>query len=383
MTDLITDSKTLKERITPLNKEPFVTVDTEFLREKTYYPLVCLVQIGGKDDAFAVDPMADDIDLEPLYKLLANKRVVKVFHSCSQDIEIFYNLTNKIPANVFDTQIAAQMLGYGEAVGYGNLVKDVLNRELDKSSRHTDWSARPLTDKQIDYAMGDVTHLREVYEKLIQQLKENGREKWVKEETKDVLAIENYENNPKEAWKRIKMRSTKRAFVAQVASLARWREERAQRLDKPRNWVMKNDAILEIATTEAREPEDLQGLRFFDFKRYPDLVDEVLEACKRGRRTLPPRQEKKKPMPKGAGPLMELLKVLLRIQAEKHDVAPSVIAKVSDLEEIAKANWPRVPAMRGWRYEIFGKYAAQLKKGDLAITVHKGKTCLIEPAVES
>lgn len=382
MTELITDTKMLKDRIKPMANEPFVTVDTEFIREKTYYPQLCLIQVGSRHDAFAIDPLAKDIDLEPFLKLLYNRRVVKVLHSCSQDIEIFYNLTGKIPPNVFDTQIAAQMLGHGEAIGYGNLAKELLGEDLDKTSRHTDWAARPLSDKQLEYAISDVTYLRDIYLKLREELQEKGREKWALEEMKPVLTRENYENNPKDAWQRIKMRSHKKSFVALVAALAEWRERRAQRLDKPRNWIIKNDAILEIASNNPRTKEDLIGLRFFDFKRHPDLIEEVLAACKKGRNTLRvPKPEKKKPLPRGTAAYMELLKVLLKVQCDLHDVAPSVVAKVSDLQEIARyGRRAKIPAMKGWRYDVFGKYAIQLKKGDLAITVHKNQITLIEPA---
>ncbi len=221
------------------------------------------------------------------------------------------------------------MLGYGEAVSYGNLVQDMLGDVVDKSSRHTDWSQRPLSNKQLEYALCDVTHLRGVYEKIMERLKKMGREKWIEEELEPYLAVDYYQVAPKDAWKKLKVRSHEKTYLAILASLARWREERAQTINKPRAWVLKDDAILEIASVNPNTVEDLKDLRFVDFRRYPDLAEEVLSAVRRGRRSFAPKVERKKTLPKGAGPLIELLKVLLRAQCERHDVAPSVVAKAT------------------------------------------------------
>ncbi len=381
MTRLIVDTKTLESRLKPLFKESFVTVDTEFLREKTYYPLCCLIQVGGANDEFAIDPLADGIDLKLFFKLMGDRKVVKVLHSCTQDMEIMLNMSGEMPRNVFDTQIAAQVLGFGESASYGTLVDELVGKVLDKSSRHTDWSARPLTDKQLDYAISDVTYLRTVYTKLVDMLDEQGRRKWYDEEMKPYAKRDMYEVEPKEAWRKIKVRSTKKDYLSRLQALAAWREERAQRIDKPRSWVMKNDAILEIASINPKSPDDLDGLRFFNFSRHPDLARDIVSLIKKSRLSLPPKVTKTKPLPKGSAALMDLLKVLLHAQCERHQVAPSVVAKMDELREIARAGGKKasVPAMKGWRFEVFGQYAIKLAKGELALTAHKNQIELIEP----
>lgn len=378
---IITDSKELKERIKALKNEEFVAVDTEFLRERTYYPLLCLVQIAGENDAFAVDTLAPGIKLEPMYDLLLDKKITKVFHACQQDFEIILNYMDKLPRNIFDTQIAAQMLGYGESVSYAKLAEMLCNVELDKSSRYTDWSKRPLSEGQVKYALSDVTYLRTIYTKMVKELEKLGRLKWVYEESEHLTDPKVYRVEPEDAWTKIKIRTSKPQFVAVVKELAKWREIRAQKINKPRQWILKNDSILEMAATTPETPEELKKIRFFSTENN-DLINEILKVIAKGVKAKPPKIEKKHHLPRGLGPLIELLKVLLKMQCEKHDVAPSVVANSDDLEIIAMEKKPNVPAMSGWRYDIFGKYAMDLKEGRLALTTENNKLVLIEPAYE-
>lgn len=380
--DVITDTKTLKERIKPLLAEPFVTIDTEFLREKTYYPLLCLIQVGGENDAFAIDPMAEGISLAPLYKLLRSKKTVKVMHACGQDMEIFFHEFGKLPVPVFDTQVAASVLGYGDSIGYGNLVNKICGKDLDKSSRHTDWSARPLTDKQVEYAISDVTYLRDIYLHLCDELESKGRVEWMEEEMEPLVDSKVYKIVPEEAWQKIKIRGGKGEFLAIIKELAAWREKRAQKINKPRNWVLKNDGILEIASHAPTSLEELEGLRYFDC-RNERIGYEILKVVKRGKKSKPPVIERKKSLPKGCAPLMDLLRVLLKAQADHHEVSPSIIATTSDLEEIALVPHPErdhsIPCMHGWRYDVFGKFALRLKAGKLALAAENNQIQLIEP----
>jgi ribonuclease D len=381
MSTLITDSDTLKKRIAPLFAEAFVAVDTEFLREKTYYAQLCLIQLAGSNDAFAIDPLAKGIDLTPFYQLMDDKKVCKVFHACSQDLEIIYHEHGKLPRNVYDTQIAAQMLGFGEAVGYGNIVQDILGRELDKTSRHTDWAKRPLSAKQIDYALSDVTHLRDLYVQVQERLKVKGRDKWVQEEMEPYLDEATYSQEPKDAWRKLKFRSTKKSYILMLQALAEWRELRAQSLNKPRQWIMKNDALLEIASLEPKEGNDLKGLRFFNFSNHPDLANDIVAAMKKAKFRLAPAVEKRKHLPKGSAAVMDLLRILLKAQADRHDVAPSVIATSEELELFVCSKKPKIRAMKGWRYDVFGQYAEQLCDGKLALTAEHGSIELIEPVM--
>jgi len=377
--DIITDSKELKRRIDALNKEKYVAIDTEFLRERTYYPTLCLIQIAGSVDAFAIDTLAKDIDLKPFIQLMANKKILKLFHACSQDMEIIYNISGKLPTPVFDTQIAAQMLGHGEAVSYAKLVDHFREVELDKTSRHTDWSKRPLSPTQIEYAISDVTHLYEFYELMKKELEELGRFKWATEEMKDILNVKNYQINPDDVWLKLKTRNTSPLFRSIVKEVTKWREIKAMDTNKPRQWILRDDAILEIAAAAPETLDKLKKLRFAS-RGLKGHDDEILAAVKRGKKAKPPAApEKKKHLPKGCAPLVDLLKLLLKIQSDYHDVAASVIARTEDLEEIAMSKKPRNAAMKGWRYDIFGKYAILLKESKLAITAQGNRAILIEP----
>lgn len=380
--DIITDSAVLRDRIAPLHYDRFVALDTEFVRERTYYPLLCLVQVAGERDVFAVDMLAKGLDPAPLYALLDNTAVTKVFHACQQDLEILVERTGKTPAPLFDTQVAARMLGFGEAVSYAALTEELCGVHLDKSSRYTDWSRRPLNPAQLEYAASDVTYLREVYVRLIEQLEARARRSWAEEEMEALRDPNLYRADPEEIWKKIKVRTTSPRFLAVVKALACWREHYARRVDKPRTWILKNEAILEIAAADPRDVKDLTALRSFSSSKQA-FCNDILAAVEQGRNAPPVALLKKKSLPAGATPLMDLLKVLLKTQAEQHHVAPSTVADAEDLKEIAlhrgEGPLPTIPAMHGWRFDVFGKHALALKEGRLALTADHRKIVLIAP----
>ena len=350
----------------------YVTVDTEFLRDNTFWPRLCLVQIAGPDEAVAIDPMAEGIDLTPLLDLMANPGVLKVFHAARQDIEIFLRLSGHIPEPLFDTQVAGMVCGYGESVAYETLVRAIAHAGLDKSSRFTDWSRRPLTDRQLRYALEDVTHLRKVYETLADQLEKRDRMHWLDEEMAVLMDPATYSTEPMEAYTRIRARSTDRRFLGVLRELAALREVEAQARDIPRGRILKDDALLELAAHPPRTIEAMASLRgvprgFAEGK----LGGAVVAACIRGLE-LPvdqlPQPRKGEEPARGIGPLVELLKVLLKMKCEDHDVAQKLVASGSDLERIASDDEADVPALRGWRRDVFGEDALALKHGRLALS---------------
>jgi len=350
----------------------FITVDTEFLRDKTFWPQLCLVQIAGPDEAAAIDSLAPDIDLAPLFALLADPAVLKVFHAARQDIEIFVNLTGTVPTPLFDTQVAAMVCGFGESVSYENLAGKLANARIDKSSRFTDWAHRPLTERQLDYALADVTYLRTAYEKLRQMLDRNGRESWLADELATLTDAITYQTDPDEAWRRLKVRGGNRRFLNVLKEIARWRELAAQKRDLPRSRILRDESLLEIAAHSPASIDDLARIRGLG-KPVAEgkLGGEMLAAVARGLAlpesdapTLPARAE----LPAGFGPLVDLLRVLLKLRCEENDVAQKLVASASDLELIASDDAAPVPALQGWRYDLFGKDAIALKHGKLALT---------------
>ena len=380
--ELITSSAKLKERIAKLQETAeFVCVDTEFVREKTYYPTLGLIQIAYNDVVFAIDPIENAIDLEPLNEMLSNEKIIKVFHACSQDLEIFYHLFNNCPRNMFDTQVGAKMLGFGEAISYGKLVEHYLRKHLDKSHRYTDWTRRPLDQEQLDYAALDVVYLVNIFEKMRTELMKKGRYSWAVEESDKCLNEDNYHINIDECWRKLKVKSGDKSYLSILKSLSRWREVTAQNQNRPRPWILKDDAIQEIAAVKPKKPGDLQGLRFFKYDER--LVGDILGVVDYAlNEETPPKPEKPKHFPESAMPVLVLLRVLLKSQSVKHDIAPSVIADLEDLEDIATGDYKHSKAMNGWRYEIFGKYAQKLKEGKLALTADGSNIVLIEPAYE-
>lgn len=368
---LITDTTSLAEFCGRLESTEFITVDTEFMRETTYWAKLCLVQVGGPEEACCIDPLAPDIDLSPLYDLLANPNVLKVFHAGRQDLEIFFTSTGSVPKPVFDTQIAAMVCGFGDQVGYETLVARLTGGHLDKSQRFTDWARRPLTERQIEYALGDVTHLRTVYAKLVKRLEQTGRKSWLDEEDAVLANPATYKVDPREIWRRIRARTRAPRLLAVLRELAEWRELTAQSLDIPRQRVAKDDALLELAASLPGTADDIKRSRIAKPLASGKYVDGVLDAIKRGQ-AVPkddyPRLEngnnRDEPAPKA---LVELLKLLLKTKAETHDVAQKLIASSDDIEAIALSDSANVRALRGWRHELFGRDALSLKHGKLAI----------------
>lgn len=378
---VVTTTDQLAQAVRELSVHPYVTVDTEFLREQTFWPELCLIQLAGPGVELIVDPLAPDLDLKPFFELMANKAVVKVFHAARQDIEIVYSEAGLIPAPVFDTQVAAMVCGFGESVSYVNLVKKVTGKDLDKSSRFTDWSRRPLSEKQLTYALGDVTHLRDVYLHLKTELEVSGRSAWLSEEMDELTDTKTYESDPENAWRRLKLRVKNRKALAVLMELAAWRDRLAQAQDVPRGRILRDEALYDIANQAPTSTEQLGELRTLSdgFSRSA-RAKEIIEAVKRGLardfKLLPPLPQGQ-PLSAEATATLELLKVLLKASAARHRVAPRLIADSGDLEAIAVEAEPDVPAMKGWRRQLFGEDAQRLKRGELALTLSKGEVLTI------
>lgn len=350
-----------------LAEHPFVTVDTEFIREKTYWPQLCLIQIASEDEAVCVDPLAKGIDLRALFDLMQNESVIKVFHAARQDIEIFYHLSGKTPVSVFDTQLAAMVCGFGESVSYQNLVQRLLGRELDKSMRFTDWSRRPLTDKQISYALNDVTHLRDVYRKITGILEETGRTEWVADDTALLMNPQTYENESSQAWKRLKITTTKPFYLALCQALAAYREDMAKRQNRPRKHIMRDEVLLEIAGSApetAEEMEKLRGLpQGFTHSRMGRDILKLIAAVKAQDESTYPEMPKPYELPRSARAVSKMLRLLLMIKAAENDVAEKLIVSQDDLDVLAGEKNPDLDVLKGWRYQIFGKAALEMKAG--------------------
>jgi len=378
----ITSTDALAATCERLARHSFVTVDTEFLRETTFWPKLCVVQLASPEEAVVVDALADGIDLAPFYRLMGDPRIMKVFHAGRQDIEIVWHQARLIPHPVFDTQVAAMVLGYGDSISYDQLVQKVCGQAVDKSSRFTDWSRRPLNPAQFAYALADVTHLRDIYLKLTSDLDARGRSEWVGEEMHVLTSPATYDQNPDTAWERLKSRVRKPRELAVLVEVAAWREREAQARDLPRGRVVKDEVLGEVAIQQPQTPERLAELRSlpkgFERSRYGEaLVDAVKKGLARDPKSLP-RIERDKPLPNGASATVELLKVLLRMTAEQNAVAAKVIATTDDLERIAVDDEADVPAMKGWRRELFGERALALKAGRLSLAVEKGKVIAVE-----
>jgi ribonuclease D len=379
--DLITTTHDLAEACDRLARHPYITVDTEFLRETTYYPLLCVAQMASVDEAVVVDAVAEGIDLKPFYELMANERVLKVFHAARQDIEIVWHEAGLIPHPIFDTQVAAMVLGYGDSISYDQLVQRITGDTLDKSHRFTDWSRRPLSPAQVKYAISDVTHLRDVFQALDADLHKRGRADWVGEEMEVLTSPDTYRAEPDLAWQRLKTRARKPKELAVLMEVAAWREREAQTRDVPRGRVLKDDVVGEIAQQAPTTVERLAGLRslprgFERSKWGQDILAAVARGLARDPKSLP-KFERQRGGGNGSA-TVELLKVLLRMTSERHAVAAKVIATIDELEQIAMDDEADVPAMHGWRRELFGEKALALKRGKLTLAVEGGKVVAIE-----
>jgi ribonuclease D len=370
---IITDTAALAAFCERVSKAPFITVDTEFLRESTFWAQLCLVQMAGPDEAAIIDPLAPGMDLAPFYALMADESVTKVFHAARQDIEIFVKQAGAVPRPLFDTQIAAMVCGYGDQVSYDQLVFRITGKQIDKTARFTDWSRRPLSPKQIAYAISDVTYLRDIYQSLSAALAAKARTTWVDEEMALLTDIETYRTHPEDAWQRLKMRVKKPRQLAILQALAAWREREAQERDVPRGRVLKDEAIYEIALQQPHDPESLARLRTIPrgFERSStarSILATVEEALAMPESALP-RIPRQRPAPEHASAAAELLKVLLKMVAEENGVAARIIANTDDLERLAADDLADVAALRGWRRHLFGEQALALKRGDLALSM--------------
>ena len=378
---LITTTQELAEVCARLARHPFVTVDTEFLRESTYYPQLCVAQLASTEEAVVVDALAESIVLAPFFALMADAAVIKVFHAARQDIEICWHAAGIIPAPLVDTQVAAMVLGYGDSISYDQLVARITGDNLDKSHRFTDWTRRPLSDAQLTYAISDVTHLRDVYVKLAADLDKQGRTDWMREEMKVLNSPDTYRMEPEHAWQRLKTRVRKPKELAVLIEVAAWREREAQTRDVPRGRVLKDDLIGDIAVQAPATIERLGSLRSlpkgFERSRWGEaIVEAVKRGLARDAKTLPKLDHHK---PTGNGQAtVELLKVLLRMTSERHGVAAKVIATTDDLDRIAANDAADVPAMHGWRRELFGEKALALKHGKLALAMEKGRVVTVD-----
>ncbi len=364
---------------------PYVTVDTEFLRERTYYSKLCLVQLAvpseDEDSAVLVDPLADGISLEPLYELFRNEGVVKVFHAARQDLEIFWVDAHVFPTPLFDTQVAAMVCGFGEQVGYETLVRKICKQGVDKTSRFTDWSRRPLTDAQKTYALADVTHLRKIYEHLAAELEKTKRSHWVSEELRILTQPGTYDIRPEDAWKRVKTRTNSAKFLAVVRELAQFRESHAQDNNIPRNRVFKDDALIELASTKPKTPSDLGGSRLLLREaRKGAIAEGILAAVKKGVNCPPeqlPKVDTSRDKLKVNPALADLLRVLLKSKTESSGVAAKLIATSAELDQIA-AGERGLPSMTGWRFEVFGEDALKLCEGKIALAA-RGQSVKVVP----
>ncbi len=378
---LVTDSSELAALCQTLSRYPFVTVDTEFLRETTFWPKVCVIQVACDECAAAIDALAPDLDLTPFFELMANPGITKVFHAARQDLEIIWNLAKIIPAPLFDTQVAAMVCGYGDQIAYGELAQSLCKVTLDKSSRFTDWSRRPLSDAQVDYAIADVTYLRDIYKALWQKLEKTGRLHWLADEMATLCSKDTYEQRPDRAWERHAHRARKPRDLGVLIELAAWREHEAQTRDVPRSRVLKDDIMIEVALAAPRSAEALGDLRAFPrgmerSRAGADILAAIERGLARDPKTLPHVDRERRG--NGGGATVELLKVLLRQVAEKNGVAAKMIATTEDLEALAADDRADIGALKGWRRELFGAKAVELKHGRLALTVENNRVVTLE-----
>ena len=380
---IIESTKDLKALVAELEGAPYLALDTEFMRDQTYWPKLCLLQVAAPGGIAAIiDPLAEGIDLAPFYKLLKSEKIVKVFHAGRQDIEIFYHQGDLIPHPLFDTQIAAMVCGFGDSASYETLARKLAKAEIDKSSRFTDWSRRPLTKKQLEYAQADVTYLCVVYEALEAQLKREGRHSWVEEEMKALQDPALYRLKPEESWKRLKARTHNKRFLALLASIAAWREREAQSRDTPRGRVIKDEALLEIAAHPPETATDLERIRAVPRGFAASKLGKgLMEAVEAGRTAEPPPavvHDKPRRRREPTQSAIDLLKTLLRLKAEEAHVAPRLIANADDIERLAAREDEGVAALHGWRAKVFGNDAKAMRQGKIAIALEDGEAIVVE-----
>jgi ribonuclease D len=373
----------LKSLVAELESTPYLSLDTEFMRDQTYWPKLCLMQVAAPGGIAAIiDPMAEGMDLAPFYRLMASRGIVKVLHAARQDIEIFWHQGGVIPDPLFDTQIAAMVCGFGESASYETLARKLAKAEIDKSARFTDWSRRPLTKRQLEYALADVTHLCVIYEALEKELRRAGRESWVHEEIEALKQQDLYELDPANAWKRLKPRTANRRFLGILAAVAAWREREAQQRDVPRNRILRDEALLEIAAHPPADADGLERIRAipkgFASSRMGRALIEAIEAAADAAPPAPLEHDKPRRRRDPSPSAIDLLKTLLNLRAEEARVAPRLIANADDIERLASFEDEGVNALHGWRAEVFGRDAIALREGRLAIAMEKGKAAVVE-----
>jgi len=379
---VISDSESLASFCARVGNSDYITVDTEFMRERTFWPQLCLVQVAGPDEATTIDPLAPGIDLKPLLDLLYDPRLLKVFHAARQDLEIFFHMTGEVPHPLFDTQVAAMVCGYGDAASYETLASQLAKARIDKSARFTDWAQRPLSDRQIEYALADVTHLRQVYVALARRLTATGRASWLGEEMATLMEPGTYRLDPETAWMRFKPKNAKPRYLAVLKEVAAWREREAQKRDVPRNRILRDESVVEIAAHPPRKLDDLARLRGMS-KGFAEgrLGQDLLQAIESGI-ALPesaiPQIDASPDLPGGLGPTVDLLKVLLKMKCESAGVAQKLVATTSDLEIVAANEDADIPVLKGWRRELFGQAAIDLKHGRLAVGLNGRHLKLID-----
>jgi ribonuclease D len=386
---LITDNESLEQLCRRLARADFVAVDTEFMRENTYWPDLCLLQVASSEEAAAIDPKADGIDLTPLLDLLVtNQKVLKVFHAGGQDIEIVFNLTGATPQPLFDTQIAAMALGLGEQVGYSNLVESMLGRSLDKGARFTDWARRPLDKRQIDYAIGDVTHLAELFPKMLEKLRKTGRGAWLDQEMERLSDPSNYRNDPNLAWRKVRIQSRKPEVLGRLKALAAWREIEARQKNLPRGRIMKDETLADIALHPPTQQEQLGKVRGLSAAWTTNdigtrLMDALATAVPLPADEMPAREDRGPGLGREGALVADLLKLLLKVRARESNVAPRLVARSEELEQLAAGRREGLSILTGWRYEQFGRDALDLVEGRLAFAIRGGKLAMTRTEKEA
>ena len=386
---LITDSESLLKLCERLARSPFVAVDTEFMRENTYWPELCLIQIASPDEAAAIDPMAEGLDLQPLCDLLVNnEEILKVFHAGGQDLEIIYNLTGRTPHPLFDTQIAAMALGLGEQVGYQNLVENMLGKSLDKGARFTDWARRPLDKRQIDYAIGDVTYLATLFPKMLSRLKKTGRGDWLDQEMERLADPANYANDPAQAWKRVRVPSRKPEVLGRLKAVAAWREIEARQKNLPRGRIMKDETLADVAAHPPADQDALARVRGLSPGWKTNdigarLMDALASAHPLPASEMPPREDRSPGLGKEGALVADLLKLLLKIRARESNVAARLVARSDELEQLAAGKRDGLSILEGWRFEEFGRDALDLVEGRLAFAIKNGKLVMTRTEIDA
>ena len=380
MGEIVETNIALEKNLKLIENEEYISIDTEFIRDNTYFSKLCLIQVASKNHSFIIDPLKEDVKLDSLRKILNKDTIIKIFHSGRQDMEIFYHLFGELPKPIYDTQIAAMVCGFGDQVSYENLVNTLLNIRIDKSSRVSNWSFRPLTEKQIKYALSDVTHLIHIYEKLKNQISNGNRSLWIEDEMKSLSEIKNYKINPSEAWMKIKIKSTKREYLNRVKFLAEWRENVSIKNNIPKNRLMRDDTLLDLASINPKSSEDFKRIRSFNIERDAKKINQISEILNKAQgvpeKLWPENKYIKKNKVKSFA-ILELLKVLIKHVCEEQKVAQKLIAKQDDLELMAEGKFDSLKVLDGWRYKIFGKLALELIEGKISLKIKDKKIFIL------